>query len=298
MGQTPLFTTDEWVSRRPLRGKVRETYELDGERLLIIATDRISAFDVVSSEPIPDKGRVLTEMSRFWFDLTRDIFPNHFLTTDLSGLPGEFKPHLGRLEGRSMIVKRAKVYLVEFVVRGYLAGSGLKEYLNNQSICWIPLPAGLRESDQLPTPILTPATKAAQGSHDENISAGSAMEFIGMDAYRELERASLAIYQKAADYALTRGIIIADTKFEFGWCEEEGQIILVDEVLTPDSSRFWPVEDYKPGRPQASLDKQPLRDWLDSLGWDHSPPMPTLPSEVVQATSARYLKAREMLIAN
>lgn len=294
MSRQPLFTTEEWFSHRPLRGKVRETYELAEDRLLIIATDRISAFDVVAGEPIPDKGRVLTEMSQFWFNLTSDIVENHFLTTDLSCLPDEFQPHLVSIHQRSMIVKRAKVIPIEFVIRGYLTGSGWKEYQQSQSVCRIPLPAGLRESDRLPMPILTPATKAIQGLHDENISVGSAMELVSMDVYREIERASLAVYEIAAEYALTRGIIIADTKFEFG--RYNGQLILVDEVLTPDSSRFWPVDDYQPGRAQASLDKQPLRDWLDSIDWNHESPMPSLPAEVVEGTSARYIRARDMLI--
>lgn len=294
---TPLYTTDEWFSHRPLRGKVRETYELnDGKSLLVVATDRISAFDVIASEPIPEKGSVLTAMSLFWFDLTRGVIENHLITSKMEQLGGEFRSRVVQLWDRSMIVKKAEVLPIEWVVRGYLSGSGWKEYQKSQTVCGIPLPAGLKESDRLPKPILTPATKAVQGLHDENITPTRAMEIVGEDVYCQLERASLDVYQAAADYALKRGVIIADTKFEFG--RYEGRLILVDEVLTPDSSRFWPVETYEPGRGQASLDKQPLRDWLEGLGWNKKAPMPTLPSEVVQATSARYLKAREMLIAN
>ncbi len=236
---------------------------------------------------------LVAEQSTFWFHFTREVVENHFLTRDLSSLPAEFRPRLELLEGRSMIVKQAKVLPIECVVRGYLAGSGWKEYQQSQSICRIPLPAGLREGDRLPQPILTPATKAAQGLHDMNISPGSAMELVRQDVYQEIERASLAVYQKAADYALKRGIIIADTKFEFGWYDR--RLILVDEVLTPDSSRFWPVEDWQPGRSQKSFDKQPVRDYLESTGWNKQPPMPPLPDEVVAATSARYRAAQRML---
>lgn len=290
----PLFTTDELFSHRPRRGKVRETYDLGDGRLLMIATDRISAFDVVAGEPVPEKGRILTEMSLFWFDLTKDVVENHLLSRGLDSLPPEFQPYLGHLRGRSMIIRQAGVVPVECVVRGYLAGSGWKEYQQSQTVCGIPLPAGLKEGDRLPQPIFTPATKAIQGLHDENISPARAAEIVGKEAYRFLESGSLAVYGKASDFACSRGIIIADTKFEFGWYE--GRLILIDEVLTPDSSRFWPVDEWRPGRSQPSLDKQPLRDYLESLGWDKKPPMPALPAEVVKATSARYIKARDLLI--
>jgi phosphoribosylaminoimidazole-succinocarboxamide synthase len=292
--QTPLFTTEEWFSYRPRRGKVRETYDIGNGRLLMIATDRISAFDVVAGEPVPEKGRILTEMSLFWFSLTWPVVENHLLNRDLGSLPSQFEPFLDQLEGRSMIVKQAEVVPVECVVRGYLAGSGWKEYQQSQTVCGIPLPAGLKEGDRLPQPILTPATKAIQGLHDENISPERAVEIVGEEAYRFLESGSLAVYERASEFARSRGIIIADTKFEFGWYE--GRLILIDEVLTPDSSRFWPVDEWLPGRSQPSLDKQPLRDYLESLGWDKQPPMPALPAEVVEATSARYIKARDLLI--
>jgi len=269
------------------RGKVRDIYDL-GERLLIVATDRISAFDVVMPNGIPDKGRVLTAMSLFWFDLTKDLVENHLITADASRYPAALLPYSDQLAGRSMFVERAEVAPIECVVRGYLAGSGWKEYRESGTVCGIALPAGLRESDKLPSPIFTPATKAESG-HDINISPKKAMRMVGEDAYRQLERISLAVYQRAADYAWGRGIIIADTKFELGW--HDGRLILVDEVLTPDSSRFWPLDDYQPGRSQKSFDKQPVRDYLDGLDWDKQPPAPQLPSEVVEGTRQRYLEA-------
>ena len=236
------------------RGKVRDTYEL-GDELLLVATDRISAFDVVMPNGIPAKVRVLTQMSLFWFDLTREIVDNHLITAEVSEYPAELRAHADQLAGRSMLVKKAEVLPIECVVRGYLAGSGWKEYRAGGTVCGIELPSGLQESDKLPAPLFTPATKAEEG-HDENISPARAAELVGEDAFRQVERASLAVYQRAADHALARGIIIADTKFEFGW--SEGRLILVDEVLTPDSSRFWPADEYQPGRSQKSFDKQPM----------------------------------------
>jgi len=273
------------------RGKVRDIYEL-GDQLLIVATDRISAFDVVMPNGIPDKGRVLTAMSFFWFDLTKDLVENHLITADVSAYPASLLPYSEQLAGRSMLVKRATLVPIECVVRGYLAGSGWKEYREKGTVCGIPLPAGLRESDRLPQPIFTPATKAESG-HDINIPPTRAMEIAGEDTYRRLESISLAVYQRAADYARERGIIIADTKFEFGRCG--GRLILVDEVLTPDSSRFWPLDDYQPGRSQKSFDKQPLRDYLDALDWNKQPPAPELPAEVVEGTRERYLEALDRL---
>jgi len=273
------------------RGKVRDIYDL-GERLLIVATDRISAFDVVMPNGIPDKGRVLTAMSRFWFNFTNDIVENHFITADVSDYPEALRPHSQVLEGRSMLVKRAEVVPIECVVRGYLAGSGWREYQESGTVCGIELPDGLRESDRLPEAIFTPATKAASG-HDENISPERAAQLVGADAYRQLETLSLALYRRAADHARQRGIIIADTKFEFGRYED--RLILIDEVLTPDSSRFWPANEYQPGRPQRSFDKQPVRDYLDSLDWDKRPPAPELPREVVEGTSKRYREALWLL---
>ena len=273
------------------RGKVRDIYDL-GSQLLIIATDRISAFDVVMPNGIPDKGRMLTQMSLFWFDFTEGIVENHLATAD----PTEYPASIGRywevLAGRSMLVRRAEVAPVECVVRGYLSGSGWKEYQEKGTVCGIALPKGLRESDKLAQPLFTPATKAASG-HDENISPDRAREIVGTQAYGELECLSLSVYQKAADYALGHGIIIADTKFEFGYAG--GKLILVDEVLTPDSSRFWPLDDYEPGRSQKSFDKQPVRDYLESTGWDKKPPAPPLPPEVVESTSERYREALRLL---
>jgi phosphoribosylaminoimidazole-succinocarboxamide synthase len=273
------------------RGKVRDIYDL-GDQLLIVATDRISAFDVVMPNGIPDKGRVLTAMSLFWFDLTKDIIENHLITADVSSYPASLLPYSDQLAGRSMLVKRAAVVPIECVVRGYLAGSGWKEYQEKGTVCGIALPAGLRESDKLPRPVFTPATKAETG-HDINIPPEQAIEIVGEETYRGIESISLALYQRGADYARDRGIIIADTKFELG--RYQGRLILVDEVLTPDSSRFWPAKNYQPGRSQKSFDKQPLRDYLDGIDWDKQPPAPELPAEVVEGTRERYLEALKML---
>jgi phosphoribosylaminoimidazole-succinocarboxamide synthase len=273
------------------RGKVRDVYDL-GEQLLIVATDRISAFDVVMPNGIPDKGRVLTAMSLFWFEFTKDIVENHLITADVAQYPSPLRPHSDLLAGRSMLVKRAKVVPIECVVRGYLAGSGWREYQEKGTVCGIALPLGLRESDKLPLPIFTPATKAESG-HDINIPPEQAIAMVGDETYRQLERISLAVYQRAADYARDRGIIIADTKFELGW--HDGRLILVDEVLTPDSSRFWPLDGYQPGRSQQSFDKQPVRDYLDGLDWDKQPPAPELPAEVVEGTRQRYIEALRRL---
>jgi len=273
------------------RGKVRDIYDL-GDTLLIVATDRISAFDVVMPNGIPDKGRVLTQMSLFWFELTKDIVENHLVTAEVSEYPATLLPYSDQLAGRSMVVKKAKVLPVECVIRGYLAGSGWKDYQEKGAVCAIKLPPGLRESDKLPHPLFTPATKATSG-HDENITPEQAMQMVGEDAYRQVERVSLAVYQRAADYARDRGIIIADTKFEFGW--HQAELMLVDEVLTPDSSRFWPADEYEPGRPQKSFDKQPARDYLVAIGWNKQPPAPELPPEVVAGTTHRYREAYRLL---
>jgi phosphoribosylaminoimidazole-succinocarboxamide synthase len=265
-------------------GKVREIYELDGD-LLMVASDRISAYDVVMPNPIPDKGRVLTQMSIFWFGLTAEIVPNHLLSEEV---PEE-------VSGRAIRVRKLEMYPVECVVRGYLSGSGWREYRESGSVCGIELPAGLRESGRLPEPIFTPATKAEAGDHDENIDFERAAALIGSRPLMEdLRRISIELYRRAAGHAAERGIILADTKFEFG-SSAGAEIVLGDEAFTPDSSRFWPAAEFEPGRPQPSFDKQYLRDWLDRSGWDHSPPPPQLPEEVVETTRAKYLEAYERI---
>lgn len=274
-------------------GKVREIFELDGQ-LLLVATDRLSAFDVIMPNPIPFKGTVLTQMAFFWFKhiTSENIVKHHLISVDVDEFPSKLNPFRDQLRGRSSLVTKCKPLPIECVVRGYLAGSGWKEYQESQEICGIPLPAGLTESDQLPEPIFTPATKAASG-HDENISFERAAEIVGQDLASRLRKLSLAIYSSASNFARTKGIIICDTKFEFGLVGDE--LILIDEVLTPDSSRFWPMDLYGPGRAQASYDKQYVRDYLETLDWDKTPPGPELPSDVIEATSKRYLEAYRKL---
>jgi phosphoribosylaminoimidazole-succinocarboxamide synthase len=274
------------------QGKVRDIYDL-GDRLLLVASDRISAFDVVLDQPIPYKGEVLTRLSLFWFDLLGDIVPNHFISSDVSLLPEEFHPHLDYLRGRSMIVKKAEVFPVECIVRGYVAGSGWKEYQAQGTICGIELPQGLTESAKLEEPIFTPSTKAEIGDHDENISYSRMVEIIGETAAEALRNASIALYSRAREHAAERGIIIADTKFEFGVVD--GQVTLIDEVLTPDSSRFWPMDEYESGHGQPSFDKQYVRDWLANSGWDKTPPPPELPADIIEGTSKRYIEAYETI---
>ena len=265
-------------------GKVREIYE-DGDELIMVASDRISAFDVVLAEPIPDKGKVLTQMSIFWFETTGSIVPNHLIDENV---PDE-------VAGRAIRVKKLSMYPIECVVRGYLSGSGWKEYKESQSVCGIELPSGLQESDQLPEPIFTPATKAEIGEHDENIDFDRACEIVGSrPLMEELRRVSIELYEHARAHAFERGIILADTKFELG-STPGAEIVLGDEVLTPDSSRFWPADDYAPGRGQASFDKQYVRDYLDEQDWDHSPPAPSLPDEVIAGTTAKYREAYERI---
>jgi phosphoribosylaminoimidazole-succinocarboxamide synthase len=273
------------------RGKVRDIYEA-GDDLMMVASDRISAFDVVLPTPIPDKGRVLTGLSLFWFERSGDIVPNHLLTAEVDAFPAEFLGHREELAGRAMLVKRAQVVPIECVARGYLSGSGWKEYRETGRVCGIELPGGLVESDRLPEPIFTPATKAAEG-HDENISLERAAELVGEGLAHRLQELTLTLYEFAAALAWERGIIVADTKFEFGFAD--GELILVDEVLTPDSSRFWPADRYHPGGPQPSFDKQYVRDWLDGSGWDHEPPAPELPADVVGHTAVRYREAYERI---
>ncbi len=291
MPVTPLLTLDLPGFPPPKRGKVREVFDL-GDRLLFVATDRISAFDCVMPNGIPRKGEVLTQLSHFWFDLTGSWLPNHRLAKAGDPLPAMLAPFEAQLRGRSMIVKKARPLPIECVVRGYLAGSGWKEYQRSRTVCGIPLPDGLQESSELPVPIFTPATKAETG-HDENIPFDKASELVGADIAGQARDLSLKLYGFARDHARKRGIIIADTKFEFGLFE--GKLILIDEVLTPDSSRFWPVDRYAPGRGQPSYDKQFVRDYLETLAWDKTPPAPALPPDVVAKTQAKYLEAYELL---
>jgi phosphoribosylaminoimidazole-succinocarboxamide synthase len=276
------------------RGKVRDVYEIDENRLLIVATDRISAFDSVSPTPIERKGEVLTALSRFWFSRLGHIVPHHLITTNVDEMPEAVRAHGEELRGRSMLVRRTEVVPVECVVRGYLSGSGWKDYQRTGQVCGHQLPAGLRDSEQLATPIFTPATKEETG-HDENISEAQMVSIVGSETTDFLRDASLSLYREASEYARTRGIIIADTKFEFGR-DRDGGLILIDEVLTPDSSRFWPVESYEVGESQASFDKQYVRDFLERINWDKQPPAPSLPPEVAAATTARYLEAYELLV--
>ena len=274
------------------QGKVRDIYDL-GKALLIVATDRLSAFDVVLPDPIPYKGEVLTKLSLFWFELLADVAPNHLLTAESCDLPESLEQYEEALRGRFMIVKKAEVFPVECIVRGYLAGSGWKEYREHGTVCGQKLPEGLMESSQLPEPIFTPSTKAAVGDHDENITFEQMVEIVGADNAARLRDASLALYGAARDHAAGRGIIIADTKFEFGMVD--GEITLIDEVLTPDSSRFWPADEYRPGGAQPSYDKQFVRDWLEASGWDKQPPAPGLPEDVITMTAEKYIEAYEAI---
>jgi phosphoribosylaminoimidazole-succinocarboxamide synthase len=276
------------------RGKVRDVYAIDEDRLLIAATDRISAFDCILPTAIERKGEVLTAISQFWFTRLAHIVPNHLLTTRIEEMPQVVQNHADELRGRSMLVRRTEVFPVECVVRGYLSGSGWKNYQRTGQVCGHQLPVGLRESEKLAEPIFTPATKAETG-HDENISEKQMAEIVGDEVTELLRDISLRIYREASDYARARGIIIADTKFEFGRAGD-GQAILIDEVLTPDSSRFWPADSYAVGQGQASFDKQYVRDYLETLDWNKQPPAPTLPTEVAKATTARYLEAYELLV--
>ena len=273
------------------RGKVRDVYDL-GDHLLIVATDRISAFDYILGSGIPDKGKVLTQLSAFWFDHVGDLVPHHVVAVDVDRFPAVTKPHREVLRGRSMLVKKTEPLPVECVARGYISGSGWKDYKQTGGVCGISLPAGLRESDRLPEPIFTPATKAESG-HDENISEAQAGEIVGADLIRRLRELTLSIYARGVEHAAECGIMIADTKFEFGMIGS--QLILIDEVLTPDSSRFWPKDTYEPGKSQFSFDKQFVRDHLEAIGWNKQPPVPSLPADVVERTRDKYLEAYKRL---
>lgn len=278
--------------RPDFQGKVRDIYDA-GDHLLMVASDRISAFDVVFPEAVPYKGQVLTGLSLYWFEVLGDVAGNHFISADVADLPSRFTPYADYLHGRFMLVKKASVFPVECIVRGYLAGSGWSEYVRTGSVCGIELQPGLEESARLEAPIFTPTTKAKIGQHDENISYDRMVDIIGNQNAEEIRRLSLALYTAAHEHAVGKGVIIADTKFEFGVVD--GHIVLVDEALTPDSSRFWPADEYMPGRMQASFDKQYVRDWLDSAGWDRQSEPPPLPQEVILGTSERYIQAYELI---
>ena len=288
---TPILRLDLPGLEKIRSGKVRDVFDL-GDRLLMVASDRLSAFDVVMPDGIPRKGEVLTQISYFWFAQTEAFQPNHLLARGDDPLPATLQPYAAQLARRSMIVKKAQPLAIECVVRGYLAGSGWKEYREHQTVCGIKLPPGLVESSELPMPIFTPATKAESG-HDENIPFAQAAQIVGADVAEQVRAASLKLYRFASEYARRRGIIIADTKFEFGLLD--GKLMLIDEVLTPDSSRFWPADQYQPGKAQPSFDKQFVRDYLETLDWDKTPPAPALPPEVVARTQAKYLDAYERL---
>jgi phosphoribosylaminoimidazole-succinocarboxamide synthase len=284
-----LFQSDLKSLRLRHRGKVRDIYDIDDKHMLIVTTDRLSAFDVVLPDPIPGKGALLTAMSNFWFERTRRLIPNQLSDMALDKVlkdPAERK----QVEARAIVVRKLKALPVEAIVRGYIVGSGWKEYQKSGTVCGIKLPAGLKEADKLPEPIFTPSTKAAVGSHDENISFEKAVEILGQDIAERVKNASLSIYKECAQYALTRGIIIADTKFEFG-LDENGTLTLIDEVLTPDSSRFWPADSYRPGANPPSFDKQYVRDWLEASGWNKKAPAPKLPAEVIARTAEKYREA-------
>jgi phosphoribosylaminoimidazole-succinocarboxamide synthase len=292
MRTEPLMETDMEGLKLLKRGKVRDIYDM-GDSLLMVASDRISAFDVIMPNPIPDKGKILTQISLFWFDIMRSLVDNHVITGNVAEYPTACHAHADRLAGRSMLVKKADPLAIECVVRGYISGSGWKSYGESGKVCGIPLPRGLKESEKLPTPLFTPSTKAELGEHDLNIDFEEAARIVGRPLAEKARDLSLAIYRKGAELAEQKGIIIADTKFEFGLVGSE--LILIDEVLTPDSSRFWPKSTYQPGGGQKSYDKQYLRDYLLSIAWDKTPPGPSLPAEVVQNTRAKYMEALKAL---
>ncbi len=288
-----LKTTKELGLTPKKQGKVRDIFDL-GDKFVIVTTDRISVFDVILPDPIPYKGVVLTQLTKFWCKYLKDVIENHVIQFGVNGLPEDFQKHKDILELRTMVVKKAKVLPIECIVRGYISGSAWKEYQKTGTVCGIKLPEGLKESDKLPQPIFTPSTKAEVG-HDENITFEKAAEIIGKDKAEFIKEKSIELYKKAEEYAQTKGIIIADTKFEFGIDEETGKIILIDEILTPDSSRFWPKENYQPGKAQPSLDKQYVRDYTESTGWNKTYPGPNLPQEVIQTTSQKYKEIYKML---
>ncbi len=292
---SPLYETDFNDLNLIHRGKVRDLYAVDGN-LLMVATDRISAFDVVMHDPVPNKGAVLTRLSLFWFDFLKDIIPNHLITADADRYPDVCEPYRRELRGRSMLVRKAEPLPVECIVRGYISGSLWQAYQRDENVCGFRLRKGLLESAKLETPLFTPSTKADMGEHDENISLAEMEKLVGGGETARIADVCLRLYRKAADYALSKGIIIADTKFELGWYK--GELILIDEVLTPDSSRFWPLDQYKPGDGQPSFDKQFLRDYLAALGWNKKPPPPELPTEIIKKTGDRYREAVQKIIGS
>ncbi len=287
-----LTTTNLTSLKKIYSGKVRDLYEIDATRMLMIATDRLSAFDVILAEPIPEKGKILTAISNFWFEKLKDVVPSHFTGDQPEDVVSA--EDLPQVEGRAVVCKRLKPVPVEAIVRGYIAGSGWKEYQQSNTVCGIALPAGLREADKLPEPIFTPSTKAEIGDHDENISYARCEEILGEELAAKVSATAILLYKTASEYAATRGIIIGDTKFEFG-LDENGTLCLMDEALTPDSSRFWPADQYQPGSNPPSYDKQFVRDWLETTGWDKTPPAPALPVEVAEKTAAKYREALEIL---
>ena len=290
-----LLQTDFPTLNLVHRGKVRDMYSIPGhdDKLLMVATDRISAYDVVMAAPIPGKGKILTQLSLFWFDLLGDVVENHLITADVDRYPDSCRPYQEQLRGRSMLVKKTEPLTIECIVRGYISGSFWSAYQKNNTVCGFALPEGMRESDKFAEPLFTPSTKAAIGNHDENISLAAMAEIVGAERAAEIAAISIKLYRRAADYALGKGIIIADTKFELGVLGD--RLILIDEVLTPDSSRFWPKDSYSPGKGQPSYDKQYLRDYLSSLTWDKTPPPPPLPAEIVDKTRSRYLEALQRI---
>lgn len=287
--------TETQIKEFPLtsRGKVRDIYDLAEDRLLIVTTDRMSAFDVIMNEPIPFKGVILNQITMFWMEMFKNIVPNHLIASNVADFPEALAPYAEELEGRAVIVKKAKPLPIECIVRGYITGSGWKDYQRTGSVCGYPLPDGLQESEKLPEPLFTPSTKAELGEHDENITLTQARDLIGADLLDKVQTTSLEIYSRARDFAAEKGILIADTKFEFGMVD--GHLTLIDEVLTPDSSRFWPMQGYAPGVTQPSFDKQYLRDWLSKQDWDKTPPPPTLTDEVIEKTGAKYAEAYQHL---
>lgn len=293
MGQGTVFSTNFPDIPLVMRGKVRDIYDF-GDRLLIVVTDRISAFDVVMPNPIPDKGKILTRLSKFWFDFVNDIIPNHLVTVDVEEFPQVCQKYRSVIDGRSMLVLKAEPIPIEFIVRGYLTGSAWEQYKGRREICGIRLPEGLTESSKLPDPIFTPTTKAEKGKHDENLTFDEVKGAVGEKIAEKIREICIEIYRRASEYAEKRGIIIADTKMEFGLLN--GRLILIDELLTPDSSRFWPKDEYEPGRPQKSFDKQFLRDYLHSLGWNKLPPAPELPQYVIDGTRMKYVEAYERIL--